>query len=303
MKNGGGGYSKIAVLIVVLVVIIAAAVVLVFTIFKNKDFSTDDKNAAITIGDVVITHDMLDEYTENLKKYKEQAERDKTYFADPDDKRSIKDMARDELIMYAALIYERNTECGDITDEFYTKDLQKADLSNIKVATVRGNTSVLQQLFIECLLPRTFYYRVGFNFGINITQEVYDRAKTTLTEKYLPLFEQGKSQDEINKIINADKGSGITSEYTKGIYPFADIRKEESDIEQLSIDTGVLINPWNKAINLSKVGDHTNVFASTDGWLEIIRLEEIQTACTGCGPYNSYSIFLEKIKEQYDKNN
>ena len=308
-----------AVLLFILAVVLAVAYLLPKT--------PSIKQGNITIGDITITPNDIDNYVKSIQDFKSQ---------NPDvildgDERTI---AINDLIMNAAL--KQNAKINNVTVSnkeilaeayiFISSD-QEADSSidymlgdKNSMSRVRNENVAYQSKLNDYILARKGLFIVSITFDSpyfrNLTprdsiQSEYDSAKNKLQNDILPLFDKKSTKEDIAKytdINNLDddfsdaekyigeyNGFYSVSNYYSGFQENSNFFNNISDTTSYVFgDVGKIYKIDDKIAELKNIGDYTDVFASQTGEFAIIRLES-QTK----GKYNSWEDFLEYYKRQY----
>lgn len=316
-------HKKRTVLIILGALLIVAAIVVgVIFLLPNKP---SVKSGDITIGEEVITQQKVSDYTAKVEAFKA---------SNPDAvlEGSPSDVARDDLIMNAALKnyakqYNQTVTSRDVLNAamYETASVAEADASiegylgdATSFARIRNENVAYQTKLEEYLLAKKSLFQMRITFDSPYFAQLpegevktaYDRARSTLQTTILPLFEQKLSREQIAAKANVDlsdtdttddenyqqyfDGPVIVAAYTAEYTASTGFYNDLDDTGYVRADLGELVSMEDKVATLNNVGDYTEVFAAKTGAFVIARLE----AKTG-GMFNSWKDMLNKTKDQY----
>ncbi len=201
-------------------------------------------------------------------------------------------------------------EYGDLSN-YYASMLKKYGWSKEDVLLRRTNDYLQEKLYSREIAQRDYsmvYIRWDRIRGYNADKEDPTKERAALeklTSKYLPLFEQKKSSEELAKSV--DVLSGMTDD------ELANVMERELGLESLysKISTEALAkdSPFKaypgegedlqpKLDSLKAVGEYTQPFRSNVGFYAVVRLDK-----TNGGKYASWEDFIESYRNTYKVTN
>ncbi|MDR1300799.1 MAG: hypothetical protein LBK50_03790 [Candidatus Nomurabacteria bacterium] len=312
----------------VVAVLLLLLITWLLAMFLPKEQLKDE----FVIGGTTITKADIDTYEQELREYRESEET-----TDKDDGRSLREVAADQLIMNAGLKYYSKDRCGvEITEADVIEHMgyggQIDSLSNMQRPIVVGSENNLyEEKLRDCVLSYKKVFEMSVfwaspEYSYNMATEEpmtieesnhhYDQTKDYLKNNILPLFEQGKTDEEIASHANSftkhagtktvsretySKDSKLESGaviYAESYDPYYygryrdDITIDEGESDP-SVNHDRSLTNVNDAIRDMAVGQHSDVLATSDGMFRIFRVN----GETG-GKFADWDDFLNNLKDE-----
>ena len=300
---------------------VAFAIVVVITLLRP----TPTVRENIMIGNITITPEHVDRNAEDLR---DHLQRNPGIVIDDPAAQALED-----LILNAALMHYNETRCNvevtaqEILTAFGHGDVHESEADSIlnsllggpgDFMRVRMENVVYQQRMSSCLLERREVLYVGVQIytayfaGMEeqAASEAFENVRRRLQEEFLPMMEQGLPAREIashadNDYIALDLDNllgweafdtmpvvvaGLTT--CSGV-PGHCLTEDGLEVDYAA-DPGYVYLLWDRVRELEEVGDYSDIFTSSAGMINIIRLEGKSD-----GEFLDWAEFRSSIMERY----
>jgi hypothetical protein len=165
----------------------------------------------------------------------------------------------------------------------------------------------------ECMISQREILYLGvsvaafFDTDDRPSTTLFEAGRRRLREEFVPLMELGLPADEIIHQVNAGRsnnGNGdnwvawdlsmVMSGVTNCTEDIGGCLIENDVAAGYAANFGLVYRIWDKAVGLDQIGDVSDIFLSSAGMMNVIRLED-----KSGGEYASWDRFLEALKERY----
>ena len=280
--------------------------------------------ADIVIGDITITQEQIER---NAEDFRHHLTLNPNIVLEQD----VERQALEDLVLNASLkLYNSDTCHVEMTPQ----DIMRAFGRNLSESEadeqidsmlggpgyflrVRMENIVLQDKMDTCIISQRDIIYIGAQvvtpYFMNQDEEgtlaAFDAVRQRLRDEFVPMLEQGLSASEIARhadidfindgVDNSEAWMLLEQEPAIVAGSVACLESEDGCLRDIPIDSlaanpGPTIRIWDKASELTEVGEFTDIFTSTAGMINIIRLESLSG-----GDYLSWEQFLDTMMNRY----